>query len=103
MIMEFERYLKKDMPENAFVVRVIKTNEYIHIYNKKVMYIKPKMMGCMVFSSEEQAKEIVDMLKMIETELCGLTDESQTTEYEIVPFNEAYDKHGIIEKQIVCN
>jgi len=96
-------YKLKDIPKETFVVRVKETNHYIHVNNIYGLFIKPKMTGCLVLRSKDDASDMINIINKIEIEYLGETNKDLVTEYEIIPFDEAYKAHGIIEKQVVWN
>jgi hypothetical protein len=79
-----------EIPDGFCVIRIKKSNSYLHI-NNGVLYFYEKMNGCFVFN-----KELADDI---------ISDVEQVTkkDVEIVDFKEAYNQHGIIEKQIKYN
>jgi hypothetical protein len=97
--MELPRFFIENIPENCFVIRVKNTNHYIHIENNYKLILKSKMMGCLVMS-KESAEIIIQKIMFMDAEV--FRDEV-VTQYEYVPFKEAYDMHGFVEKQIICN
>lgn len=93
----------KDMPENCFVIRLLNTNKYIHYNNDNDdVFIKEKMCGCLVLRNKEDADNVIKSLHVLEKRLYNLRD-IELTEYESIPFEQAYKEHGIVEKQIVQN
>lgn len=80
----------KDIPDGFCVIRIKKSNNYLHIKNGYVFFCD-KMHGCFVIS-QELAEEMIIDIEMV-------------TNYsvEIVDFKEAYNEHGFIEKQIKYN
>ncbi|MBK7362806.1 MAG: hypothetical protein IPJ01_10960 [Micavibrio sp.] len=101
--MNLPKYKLKEMPKETFVVRVKKTNRYIHIDDYFGLFVKQKMTGCLVLRCIEDAEQIIKTINKIELEVFGELGFKTFTEYESIPFEEAYKTHGIIEKQIVFN
>lgn len=92
-----------EMPENCFVLRILNTNRYIHYNNDNDdVFLIEKMNGCLVLRCKEDADNIIKSLHILERRMYNLTD-IELTEYESVPFEQAYNEHGIVEKQIVLN
>jgi len=96
-------YKLKDIPKETFVVRIKQTNHYIHINKTYGLFIKAKMSGCLVLRSKDDANDMINIINKLELEYLGEADKDLLTEYEVIPFDEAYKSHGIVEKQIVWN
>ena len=95
-----------EIPSEAFVVRISKTNNYVHVTDDYSIFIKQKMNGCLVLRCKADAEEMVSTIKRIESDLLDSLGEFKaelTTHYEAVPFADAYNTHGIDEKQVAFN
>ena len=95
-----------EIPSEAFVVRISKTNSYIHVTDDYSIFIKPKMNGCLVLRCEADALEMIKKINILEIELLeeiGAFTDNLITIYEVVPFAEAYNTHGFVEKQVAYN
>lgn len=82
-----------DVPKGFCVIRIKDTNNYMHIKDG-FLYFYPKMNGCLAISKNTAI--------IISQYLNEVIDEERP-DMEIVDFKDAYNKHGLIEKQVSYN
>lgn len=82
----------KDIPDVCCVIRLKDTNNYLHI-KEDVFFFAEIMHGCYVLMPE--------VAELILKKIGNLTHLGHNL--EIVKFIDAYNQHGIIEKQIRYN
>jgi len=104
--MSIPKHNLKQVPKGSFVIRVKKTNKYIHVDDNCGMFVKEKMTGCLVLRCIEDADNIIKFISDLEIEAFRNISIDMLTKYETIPFEEAYETHGVIErieKQMVYN
>ena len=97
--MNLSKYTHSEIPEESCVIRIKSTNQYIHVNDNNGLFIKSKMVGCLVLMDKQTAEDMVDKITKLDIRMYGKVNRV----YEIIPFNEAYKAHGILDSQISCN
>lgn len=82
---------KDDIPEYFSVIRIKETSTYLH-FKEDTFYFKDKLHGCFV-CLPEVSDEILNNLQVYKS----------FENLEVITFKDAYNEHGIIEKQIAYN
>lgn len=90
--MEFFRLNYDEVPNEYFVIRIGNYYQYLHFENNS-FFFKDRLHGCFV-TSDEIADEVINYLKQVS---------ENKFKIKKVKFNNAYKKHGLIEKQIFYN
>ena len=81
----------KDIPSDYYCIRVVDKVIYLHIDDQE-FYFEERMTGCFV-AQKKDAKKVKDLLmEIIDNEYI-----------EMVNFHDAYEEHGLVEKQICYN